>query len=58
MSLSRFLAEAGKAKLGATPVETPPFELMVEGGDGVHAGVNLNRTGDLLAAEDQATYGS
>ena len=58
MSLSRFLAEAGKAKLGSNPMEIPPFELIVEGGDGVLEGVNLNRTSDLLAAEDQNAYGA
>lgn len=58
MSLSRFLAEAGKAKLGSTLMEIPPFELIVEGGDGVLEGVNLNRTSDLLAAEDQNVYGA
>ncbi len=58
MSLSRFLAEAGRAKLGSKPTETSVFELIVEDGEGVHPGVNLNRTSDLLAAEDQITYGS
>jgi predicted DNA-binding protein len=58
MSLSRFLAEAGKARLGARPLETPPFELIVEGGAGVRDGLSLDQTSALWAAEDESTYGS
>lgn len=57
-SLSAFLAEAGRAALRApTRRGEEPFELIVQGGSGVRAGINLDRTGALLAAEDEAQFG-
>lgn len=58
MSLSAFLAEAGRARLGTPEPENHPFKLHVVGGEGVQTGVDLDRTSELLAAEDQSTYGS
>lgn len=34
----------------------PPFELVTFHGDGVHEGIDLDRTSALLAAEDVARY--
>lgn len=59
-SLSRFLAEAGRAALAAEQVDKKSdFELVTfagDGGDGVVDGVDLNRTNELLAAEDAEAY--
>lgn len=58
MSLSAFLADAGRAALRATPQSRqPPFELITFGEGGVQEGVDLDQTSDLLAAEDAAKYG-
>ncbi len=58
LSLSAFLAEAGRAALKAQePRDDEPFELIVAGGEGVRAGINLDKVNELLAAEDQAQYG-
>jgi 16S rRNA G1207 methylase RsmC len=57
-SLSAFLAEAGQAALDARPEPVEPFDLIVESGTGVFSGVNLDRTSDLLAAEDEGRYGA
>jgi hypothetical protein len=56
-SLSAFLAEAGRAALDAGTTDEEPFELITRGGRGVLPGVDLDRTGDLLAAEDESCYG-
>lgn len=58
MSLSAFLADAGRAALRAeaTP-ETSSFELITFGEGGLQSGVNLDRTSDLIAAEDERIYG-
>lgn len=57
-SLSRFLAEAGRAALRSEQVmEDSNFELVTFKGSGVVDGVDLDRTNDLLAAEDAETYG-
>ncbi len=56
-SLSAFLAEAGKAALEPRTTPDEPFELIVEAGDGVFPGIDLNRTGDLMVAEDQQQFG-
>jgi len=57
-SLSAFLAEAGRAALKSPPATAPtPFQLVTYGQSGPRSGINLDRTSDLLAAEDQATYG-
>ncbi len=57
-SLSAFLAEAGQAALAANPAPEEPFVLIVEDGTGVLPGVDLDRTGELLAADDQSHYGN
>ena len=59
LSFSAFLAEAGRAALKASPSGADePFELIVEGGSGVKPGIDLNKTSQLLAAEDEQSYGS
>ena len=56
-SLSAFLAEAGRAALQADkPAEAQPFELIRYGETGTYPGINLDRTSDLLAAEDEGIY--
>ncbi len=56
-SLSAFLAEAGRAALQAEkPTGTVPFELVTYGDSGTFPGIDLNRTSELLAAEDEGTY--
>lgn len=58
LSLSAFLAEAGRAALGARARRAEePFELIVQGGSGTHPGIDLDRAGALLADEDEARYG-
>jgi len=58
MSLSAFLAEAGRAALGAdSTLKQEPFELITYEGSGVRKGINLDQTSELLAAEDQSRYG-
>ena len=57
-SLSRFLAEAGRAALSSDQVKrASDFELLTFGGSGVVDDIDLDRTNDLLAAEDSETYG-
>lgn len=57
-SLSAFLAEAGRAKLGQPDrSELPAFELVTFGKSGVRSGIDLDRTSELIAAEDEADYG-
>lgn len=34
-----------------------PFHLITFRGEGPFAGIDLDRTGELLATEDEATYG-
>lgn len=38
--------------------DPPPFELITAGGGGTYPGIDLDRTSDLLAAEDRERYGS
>lgn len=57
MSLSAFLAEAGRAALEEKTAPGGRFRLITESGTGVHAGVNLDQTGALLAAEDEGRFG-
>jgi len=57
LSLSAFLAEAGRAALAQTA--TPPrssFRLVTYGRGGALDGADLNRTGELLVAEDETRY--
>ena len=56
-SLSAFLAEAGKAALSEKPAEGEAFHLLTCGGRGVQPGMDLDKTGELLAAEDETHYG-
>lgn len=57
-SLSGFLAEAGRLHLEQPPRAVVPFELLTRGGGGVRAGVDLDRTSGMLAAEDEREFGS
>lgn len=58
LSLSAFLAEAGRAALGARIRRgEEPFELIVQGGGGARPGIDLDRANDLLAAEDEGRFG-
>ncbi len=58
LSLSAFLAEAGRAALRAPARRNePPFELVVQDGAGPRPGIDLDRPGDLLVAEDETGFG-
>ncbi|MGC9451626.1 MAG: CopG family transcriptional regulator [Oceanipulchritudo sp.] len=57
LSLSAFLAEAGRAALKADkPTRAQTFKLVCHGKSGPFPGINLDRTSELLAAEDEGTY--
>lgn len=57
-SFSAFLADAGRKALESRDEEsTEPFELITFSGEGAVEGIDLNRSNELLAAEDLATYG-
>lgn len=57
-SLSAFLAEAGRAALGLRPTpKVPAFKLIIENGDGVVPGIDLDRIGALQTAEDERAFG-
>lgn len=56
-SFSAFLADAGRKALEShEEPQVEPFELITYCGDGPVEGVDLDRTNELLAAEDAATY--
>jgi hypothetical protein len=57
-SFSAFLADAGRRAL-ESQVETnvEPFQLITFSGKGPMEGIDLDRTNELLAAEDHSTYG-
>lgn len=58
LSLSAFIAEAGRSALSEKPsAQCEPFDLVTYGKAGMRPGINLDRTNELLAAEDQETYG-
>ncbi|MDP4610007.1 MAG: hypothetical protein NWT02_02345 [Opitutales bacterium] len=58
LSLSAFLADAGRAALRSERASTAAsFELITFGEGGLQTGVNLDRPSDLLAAEDEGIYG-
>jgi predicted transcriptional regulator len=58
-SFSAFLADAGRQALDMRQRrQRTPFRLVTFRGDGVHAGIDLDRTGDLVAAEDAESYGA
>ena len=57
-SFSAFLADAGRKALESeTKRDVEPFELITFRGEGSVEGIDLDKTGDLLAAEDLAAYG-
>lgn len=57
-SLSRFLAEAGRAALKAEQADEPTdFELVTFRGRGFFDGIDLDRSSELIAAEDELRYG-
>jgi len=59
LSFSAFMAEAGRAALKApTSIEEEPFELIVVGEKGPKLGIDLDKTSQLLAADDEERYGS
>lgn len=56
-SLSAFLADAGRAALKAEKaVSRKPFKLVTYGEGGTFPGINLDKTSELLAAEDEEKY--
>lgn len=58
ISLSAFIARVLADALARSeePKEAPPFELITVGG-APHPGIDLDRTSELLAAEDAERYG-
>ncbi|MCC5804924.1 MAG: hypothetical protein JJU00_01230 [Opitutales bacterium] len=57
-SFSAFLADAGRKALESREQgSVEPFELITFRGDGPVAGVDLDKTNELLAAEDRAAFG-
>lgn len=57
-SFSAFLADAGRRALESDqePVDEP-FHLITFRGDGTVDGIDLDRTNEILAAEDRRFYG-
>ena len=54
LGFSAFPAEAGRAVLKASaPKEDEPFELIVVGGRGVKPGIDLDKTSQLLATDEE-----
>jgi len=54
VSLSRFVQDAVRSALMTAPArEAPPFELITFRGSGVKPGSDLDKTSELLAAEDE-----
>jgi hypothetical protein len=60
MSFSAFVARAIEEYLTRQPPqgETPAFRLVTVGGGGPRPGLDLDRTSELLVAEDEAAYES
>ena len=58
LSLSAFLAEAGRAALQAKSEPDEPFALVTYGKEGLQPGVTLDRTNELLVAEDHEQFGT
>jgi plasmid stability protein len=57
-SSSAFLADAGRKALEShEEAKTEPFRLITFRGEGPLEGIQLDRTNELLVAEDRATYG-
>lgn len=57
ISVSRFFSEAAKKDLVQTPKTHKPFTLITCKGK-PYPGINLDKTSDLLAAEDETFYGN
>ncbi len=59
LSLSALVARALRSYLAQPPraATDPPFELITAGGGGPLPGIDLDRTSDLLVAEDRERYG-
>ncbi len=56
-SFSAFLADAGRKALETPAQESvPSFELITFRGEGTFDGIDLDKTNQLLAAEDTAVY--
>lgn len=56
-SLSAFLVDAGRAALKAEkPAARKRFELITYGEGGTLPGIDLDKTGALLAADDEVRY--
>jgi predicted transcriptional regulator len=56
-SFSAFLADAGRKALDSKEQKgSAPFRLVTFRGDGPFEGVNLDRTGELVAADDVGAY--
>jgi hypothetical protein len=57
-SFSAFLADAGRKALDSHEErDAERFQLITVGGEGPLEGVDLDRTNELLVAEDHAAYG-
>jgi len=57
-SFSAFLADAGRKALESRSApERRPFQLITFRGDGTYANVDLDKTNELIAAEDSKLYG-
>jgi hypothetical protein len=59
ISFSALVARALRRELTerGTSAEPPPFRLVTVGGEGPYPGIDLDRTSELLAAEDSERYG-
>ena len=59
MSVSAYIARVlDDALKRSEPRPVRPFRLITVGEGGVHAGINLDKAGELLVADDEATYGT
>ena len=58
LSFSAFTARALEEYLSKKPPGTavPAFRLVTVGGGGLRPGIDLNRTSELIVAEDERTY--
>ncbi|MCC5835708.1 MAG: hypothetical protein JJU20_13320 [Opitutales bacterium] len=57
-SFSAFMADAGRRMLeGSGKSDKEPFQLVTFRGKGVFEGIDLDRSNELIAAEDRETYG-
>ncbi len=58
LSLSALIARALNSHLTARPVaeEAAPFRLVTVDGEGLHPGIDLDRTSELLLAADEAAF--